>query len=612
LADWAERLADSHSLSGATSSVLVRYGLLEMAERDPARGVRTLESALAARPDPDGALALAELSYQAGLRQYPQRAANALGWYRDAAVLAAFSLSEPRSASPNVAVRIHNGAVARMFRLARQDTGDGGSWRSRLGDHGLAIGASDPYLDPQEIAELRVASDLKVRGMEHLYGQDGLGVPLVARRVTDPAKAANPGDQFVPRELMLSVTAAVVPSAGFAAGTWRNSPATLVLFDPFAEHSLNVGQREIQLAADRTTALAALLGQKKIAALAWMGLLESTFGHKGVQTGLYMPRPYEPGKIPVVLVHGLVSSPTAWVQTINELRNTPELSGRYQFWVFMYPTGLPIPSSAAQLRAALSSARETVDPTRSDPALDQMVLVGHSMGGIISKMMVQDSGMALWNASITVPRDRFKAPADVQNLLDSALIYRPLPFVRRVVFVASPHRGSPLANDLLGRVISSLVRPPGALESRIAELEQLNGRNVISRDLRGKRLNAIGNLRTDSPILAATSRIPIDPTVPYHSIIASIGGFADSDGVVQYESSHIEGMVSEKVVAGNHSCQAKPEVSLELRRILLEHLQSPGVIAALNRKGRGPSADAEVRQAGAPSAAAAAPPAPRR
>ena len=285
-----------------------------------------------------------------------------------------------------------------------------------------------------------------------------------------------------------------------------------------------------------------------------------------------MLRPYEPGKIPVVFVHGLVSSPRAWVQVINELQNTPDLAAHFQFWLFMYPTGRPIPGSAAHLRQALIHARDTLDPDGSDAALDRTVLVGHSMGGVLSKMMAQDSEMRLWNATITVPRDQFKAPPEFKKSLDEVMIFRPVPFVSRLVFIATPHRGSPVANSGFGQAVANLVRRNLEMDARIAEVEALNGPDVISPEMREHAINAISNLRTDSPILAALDRIPIEQRVRYHSIIPLIGGTADTDGVVEYRSSHLEGAASELVFAGTHLSQQDPPVIRELDRILREHL----------------------------------------
>jgi hypothetical protein len=154
------------------------------------------------------------------------------------------------------------------------------------------------------------------------------------------------------------------------------------------------------------------------------------------------------------------------------------------------------------------------------------------------------------------------------------LIFDPVPFVSRLVFIATPHRGSPIANGPIGWAVSGLMRRPMEQAERIAQIENLNGPNVLTRELRNSPLNAISSLRTDSPILAALDKIPIEPSVPYHSIIPLLRRDSDSDGVVKYTSSHLAGAESEKIVTGDHSSQESPEVTSEIRRILLEHLQA--------------------------------------
>ncbi len=150
----------------------------------------------------------------------------------------------------------------------------------------------------------------------------------------------------------------------------------------------------------------------------------------------------------------------------------------------------------------------------------------------------------------------------------------------RVVFIATPHRGSPIADSRFGQTIASMVRRPARLDAHIAEIEALNGPDVISPEMRGRALNAITNLRTDSPILAALDRIPIQPGVRYHSIIPLIEGTTDTDGVVEYRSSHLEGALSERIFAGTHVSQQDPVVTRELDRILEEHLAPDRFAAA--------------------------------
>ncbi len=575
--DHWERAQSTYSvnLSGPTCAVLAGQGLLEVALADPDFGARQLEQRLRTQPEPNGALALAELSYHAGLRHQTGDPVTAIIWYRDAAVLASLALAERGGSQPDLATRIHNESLARLIRVSQSSiVRQGRSWRDVLGQQGLVINGSSRYLDPTRIADLRVASDFRVTGMNHVYYTNGLGVPVVAHRLAKSTQTTDTADEFLPGELRAAATAVLYSEGGLAGGEWRRGPTKLLLFDPFQEQSVAAGTRTVRLASDRTTPLAMQVARGQLAALQWTGLFASSFERPGMEAGLYMIRPYEPGKIPVVFVHGLFSTPEAWVQTINELQNTPALASRYQFWMFMYPTGEPVPASAAQLRKSLVRVRDSLDPEHSDIALDQMVLVGHSMGGLLSKMMGQDSGLTLWDAVITVPRDTFKAPPDIQESLDNALIFEPLPFVRRIVFVATPHRGSPIADNLFGRTISSLVRRPARLDARINEIEALNGPDVVSRELRGRELNSVANLKTNSPILLALDRIPIDPSVPHHSIIPLINGSMNSDGVVEYRSSHLDGGKSELIIPGTHFSQEDPLVTREIHNILLEHLEA--------------------------------------
>ncbi len=578
-----ERSQAINHLSSATGAVLLRYDLLKTSSRDPAAAVRTLETKLEAEPVHDGALALAELSFQAGLLERSNSRNRAMDWYRDAAALATLALEEPAGSRPDLAVRIHNGAVARLIRASQAEAGrPGRNWRKVLEERKIVLSTTTPFLNPQQIANLRVAADLRVKGMDHIYQKGGLGVPLVAHRVmgvdANTPEVQDVQDEFLPRDLRTGATAVMKPGGGLLGGEWRKSPATLTLVDSFTPKNQRLLDSKVELASDRTTPLAALLSGRRLAMLEWTGLFDSRFNQQGLDTALYMSRPYEPGKIPVVFVHGLVSSPRAWVQTINELENSPLIESRYQFWVFLYPTGLPIPSSARRLRESLLRVRDVIDPAHGDPALDRTVLIGHSMGGVLSKMMAQKTGSALWDAAITVPRDRFRAPRELREPLEKTLVFEPVPFVSRVIFIATPHRGSPIANGPIGWAFSHLMRRPLEQAERITEIETLNGPRVLTAELRGSALNAINSLRTDSPILAALDQIPIEPSIPFHSIIPLLGPKVDSDGVVPYSSSHVNGAESEKIVAGDHSSQESPEVTREIRRILLEHLRlEPGV-----------------------------------
>lgn len=569
-----DRFHANHDARAETDVALVRNGVVDSGLTDPAATALALADRLERNgvASPDDTLALAEMFYRAGLSWQRRDTSSALRQYRNAAVLAVLAMSDPGLPRPYSALELHNRALARIVRLSQKT--EGLPWQDAVTMVGLSPVGTTHYLAADRFEKLTVCEDVVVTGMQHIFANGGIGVPIVAHR-TVRRNSDDVQDQYLPIHLRAVTTAMVVPGGGLAGGAWRNTPASLTLYDPFEVRSVRVGSKDVILASDRTTPLALQVADRNLRMLEISGLLQSQF-RDGIEAGLFMLRPYQPGKIPVVLVHGLFSSPRAFAQTINELRNDPVLTQRYQFWVFLYATGQPIPRSAQELRRALALVRSDFDPAGNDAALDRMVLVGHSMGGILSKMMVQDTGNKLWEATIRLPIEQLKATEGTKRELSEMLVFKPVPSIKRVVFIATPHRGSELANELLGRVVSSLVQRPSEQQARMAELEQLNGKDVIHAQLRPRTLNSIGNLRTDSPVLITLDRLPVHPTVPYHSIIPQVTGTAGTtDAVVRYTSSHMPGSDSEIILPGTHFSQQHPIATAELKRILTLHLETP-------------------------------------
>jgi pimeloyl-ACP methyl ester carboxylesterase len=291
-------------------------------------------------------------------------------------------------------------------------------------------------------------------------------------------------------------------------------------------------------------------------------------------TGLSLLRPYQRGKTPVVFIHGLWANPWSWARMIEGLEADKGLRGRYQFWTFGYSTGDPLPYSASLLRRDLDEVRRKFDPDRSDAAFDRMVLVGHSMGGLLTKMMVQESKTRLWRLVSDRPaEDLAGEPADC-DLFRSALIYKPRPEVRRVVFIATPHRGSRVDRGGLGHLGSRLVRLPDPLRASYSRLLARNGPEFFTERFRKGLPTSIDELEWQSPILKGLDELGLAPAIKAHSIIADRRdppGVGGSDGLVPYESAHLEGTVSESLVSSGHLCQDHPTVIREVGRILAEH-----------------------------------------
>jgi pimeloyl-ACP methyl ester carboxylesterase len=248
-----------------------------------------------------------------------------------------------------------------------------------------------------------------------------------------------------------------------------------------------------------------------------------------------------------------------------------------QFWFFRYATGLPIAFSGSRLRDELTQLIATLDPEGRDPALQQMVLVGHSQGGLLVKLMAVHGDDSWWQDMVGQPLDSFGFPKEQEDLVRHLLEFDPLPFVKRVVFVATPHRGSFLADRPFARFIDKMIAVPGEL----TELGQSIAREEkkLPKELRGRMPTSLDNMRKSNPFLRRLERAPIAPNVVAHSIIGI--GDADpaayenaGDGVVAYKSAHLDGVESELRIQSGHSCQSSSHAIREVRRILLEHLHA--------------------------------------
>jgi pimeloyl-ACP methyl ester carboxylesterase len=288
--------------------------------------------------------------------------------------------------------------------------------------------------------------------------------------------------------------------------------------------------------------------------------------------GLILMRPYRPGRIPVVLVHGTASSPVRWAELFNEISHDPVISGRYQFWVYQYNTGQPILYSAMLLRRALGNVLNEIDPRGEDEALRQMVMIGHSQGGILTRLMTINSGPRFWNNVSDKPFDDIEMAPETRQLLREAMFFEPVPILRRVVFIATPHRGSYQATGWALDLVRRFITLPGTLVSQFQGL--LKSQAFAGLGVR-QMPTSVDNMSPGHPFLVALNELPMDPKITAHSIIAVLGEgpiTGKTDGVVAYESAHIDGVASEVVVRSGHSTQGHPETVEEVRRILREHV----------------------------------------
>jgi pimeloyl-ACP methyl ester carboxylesterase len=288
---------------------------------------------------------------------------------------------------------------------------------------------------------------------------------------------------------------------------------------------------------------------------------------------LEMRRPYERGKVPVVLIHGLWGSPRTWDRMIECLETDPELRARFRCWTFGYASGSSIPYSAHLLRQSLRRARRAFDPECTDAAFDRMV-VGHSLGGILAKMMVQSGGPRLWQTICARPIDQVIGPTEQCQLMQQAFFYKPVPEVRRVIFIATPHRGSPLASGRVRELGTQLCWRHDRFRQAHEVLMSHNEPVIFAHGSRGQLATSASELAPGHPLLSKLCDLGTDSSVRCHSVIADLRdppGPDGTDGIVPYSSSHLDGAASELLVHGFHICLNHPAVNGEVRRILMEH-----------------------------------------
>lgn len=382
----------------------------------------------------------------------------------------------------------------------------------------------------------------------------GLGAPVVA-------VGKEPNKEWRTNYLTKRVYYGVTAVARF-----QGDRCVLSFEDPLEKENVSVDGRTVPLAADFTVPLAVMLAS---AGPQVPKLERMLFPEKYAETAhLARLEPYNPNKTVVLVIHGLMDSPSTWAPMIIRLRSDPAIRRNYQFWFYSYPSGYPYPYSAALLREKLDDAR------RRYPTHKPMVVIGHSMGGCISRLLLTDSGDNLWKLIFNnkTPSET-KLPSSSKKIYADSLVFRHRPDVGRVIFIAAPLKGSEIASISLGRIGSMLIRTPGTLLR--AGNDVLKVTTFQTDDLKLKRApNSIDTLSPSNRFVKAINRIPIVSGIPYHTIQGDRGRGDtpnSSDGVVPYWSSHMEGAQSECIVPSDHSAHQNPKSFEEVARILNLH-----------------------------------------
>ncbi|MDM0044438.1 alpha/beta fold hydrolase [Variovorax dokdonensis] len=422
---------------------------------------------------------------------------------------------------------------------------------------------------------LFAASALRFDGLRNTYRRGGLGATLVAELA--PPVAQTKDVPFL--QSRYPVGTAVLSFEGRSLSEVLTTHSIeLRLYDPYRTAQVKLAGQEVPLAANFTAGYGLWLARSGFSTQA----LRSLFGmNEGiVRPRIHLMQPYDPDRGVVILLHGFASSPEAWVNVANEVMGDEVLRQNYQIWQVYYPTNAPVLLNLYMIREAILQTLSRFDPRGDALGSHDVVLVGHSLGGVLARLLVSDSGEAVWQAlpdHLGDYRDKNEA---LRTGLGKYVEFSALPQVERAVFIAAPHRGTPFAVGALATIISDLIAFPKALQDQISGVRDALVQAEPFKE--GEALppvpNSIDTLSDKDPVVRVLAQLPIDARVRYHSIIArenTEGALAESmDGVVPYASSHLDGADSELIVVSRHSVQENPKAILEVRRILHLDLQA--------------------------------------
>lgn len=465
--------------------------------------------------------------------------------------------SSDRVAAYNSAVRDSVVQIAKNYQSSPE----------RLSSIRTTGGEVDLRVDPVNVREISgideviPADFVRVRrGFDRETFVEGVGAPLIVRRVR-----CEDSEPFIPR------TGLWYPVTGLLNLDDPHEPV-LELIDPTSRWTMPGGGPRPPLSANYTAAFARDFQDRQALMPDFQAMLR--FEKFADRMGIYRMTPFDPEKEVCVLVHGINSTPMTWHVLLNESFGDPEIRERYEFWTFGYPSGAPIPYLAAELRDAIAEMRafrEGLGAKRRE-----LTIVGHSMGGLLAKAMTQQGGDATWSTVFNVPIEEIEVREKERETLRRLFYFDPVPDVKRVVFCATPHRGSQLAANPGAALLGNVVEVPRQVTEAMAEILQQSSYALTpgGLEMAKKRLSSIDQLRPGSPVVVELLNQPLNPEVTFHSIIGNRRRETAppqrmSDGVVPYTSASIEGVASEKIVHDSpHGVHREPRGIEEIVRIL--------------------------------------------
>jgi hypothetical protein len=563
---------DPGELTSATEARLDSLHLSGNRKANSATAIRTLEET-AAR-DPIARRAIIEIALATGIRAHSQFLTDrgAAGYYLCAAEHAYDGRSQGGPEFQEFCRKASRYAVARMAGLREVALKNGvpigthvsGPTRS----YRIVLRTSEPGTVKLDRFKMIVPTDaFRISNLDQTAFVEGAGTPLVGK-VRGVSRAASAREFALADDLWLPLTATVQfgPS-----GATRE--AIFSIYDRKNVETAQIGSRREPLAGDFSTAFAVRAYELNKESLLTLGILGFLRGDRVFEhTGLYPVEFPRTDKIPVVFVHGLISDPNDWRHLHNTLLADPKIRERYQFWAFLYPTSMAVPWSSTLFRRELARAHQRMNGGGRNPKLSQMILIGHSMGGLLSRLQISQSGDEIYRQYYKKPVDHLRLPESDRSMIKDMFYFSPNPDISEVIFVCVPHQGSELATNWIGRIGRALAKLPLTVLKTTSNILTLNA-DAIAADVSVKPGTSIDSLSPGGKFARTLKEMPMNPRITKYSIIGDRGKAGplekSSDGVVPYWSSHIDG-VAETIIPSTHSGPEHPACAVKVRELLTQ------------------------------------------
>ncbi|OXL28711.1 triacylglycerol lipase [Psychrobacter sp. DAB_AL32B] len=413
------------------------------------------------------------------------------------------------------------------------------------------------------LADLVSTYELRLSGLNSISKRPGLGISLVAslddrytttirqllvsslsgrlnkeasdgsidNNTRDKAQESDASSRIYPTGHLL-MTGLIKPTGDSVLDTLSSEQLDIHLYNPYRSESASILGDDYPLAANFSAGYGLWLAENQLDGVGYLNLI--TRQKEASLPKLFMLEPYDPDKRVIIMLHGLASSPATWVNLTNDIFNDDKLRNNYQVWQIFYPTNLPILENRYQIQKLINTTYQQTDPKGQNLSSKNSVIISHSMGGIIARMMLSDDNLAN-NLDALDDKDLLanSSQRQVDAMLKQALTNKELrnrfelsalPQVDTAVFLSSPFQGTDYADRWFTRALRRIIYLPVGLVKTVTDnLATIAIQGDLAQNPFGALYlqNGASQLSDKSSFIQLTKDISINKRITYHSIIAN-------------------------------------------------------------------------------------------